>query len=120
MNNWQEQAGPAGPRQVARAVAEREQGRRKLNAATMTVTVASVAAAGVVVAVLPGTSHAATKSSSSSSSSTTSSSSNAGSSSDDGSSNSSNSSSSQSGLQAPASSPQVSTGGGANVTSGGS
>jgi hypothetical protein len=48
-------------REIARAVAEREQGRRRLNAATMTVSFASVAVAGALVAVLPGTTHATVK-----------------------------------------------------------
>jgi hypothetical protein len=59
----------AAGQQVARAVAEREQGRRRLNATTTTVSLASVAVAGVVAVMLPGTSHAATSTGSKSSSS---------------------------------------------------
>jgi len=133
MNNWQKQAARAGARQVARAVAEREQGRRWLNGATATVAVSSVAAAGVIAVILPGTTHTAAKSGGSSSSSTPSSStpsssapassapsSDSGGSSDDGSGNSS-SPSGNSGFQAPANPPQVSTGSGSvSATSGGS
>lgn len=48
---------------VARAVAEREQGRKRLSSATAAVSVASLAAAGVVTVLLPGASHAATNTS---------------------------------------------------------
>ena len=129
----------AAARQMARAVADREQGRRRLNATTVGVSFASVVAAGIVVAVLPGSTHAsvtgnpAGKSTSSSSgtaktgsSSSNSTPSSSNSSSDSGSSNSSNpsnsSNSSSSGnsgtLQQPASAPQY-VGGGGGVTSGG-
>ena len=59
VNNWEERASAAARdheagRQVARAVAEREQGRRRLNATTVTVSLASVAVAGVVAVILPG------------------------------------------------------------------
>ena len=46
-------------RDVSNAVAERERGRRRLNATTATVGFASVAAAGVVAISLPGSTHAA-------------------------------------------------------------
>jgi hypothetical protein len=127
----------AAARQMARAVADREQGRRRLNATTVGVSFASVVAAGIVVAVLPGSTHASvtgnpagkSTSSSSGTAKTGSSSSNStpsSSSSDSGSSNSSNpsnsSNSSSSGnsgtLQQPASAPQY-VGGGGGVTSGG-
>ena len=45
---------PATARDLSRAVAERERGRRRLTAATATVSFASVVGAGVVAAVLPG------------------------------------------------------------------
>lgn len=113
VDNWQEQAARNKTHQIALAVAEREQGRRRLNATTVTVGLASVAVAGVVVAVLPGASHAATQSSSSSGSSSTSGS-------DGSSTGSSSDSTSQGGFQAPASAPQVVTGGGGfSSTSGG-
>jgi hypothetical protein len=48
-------------REIARAVAEREQGRRRLNATTMTVSFASVAVTGALIAVLPGATHATVK-----------------------------------------------------------
>ena len=101
----------AAARQVALAVAEREQGRRRLNATTVTVTCASVVAAGVVAAMLPGSSHAAvtkpgsTKPGSSSS---------AGSS--DGS--TSNPAGDQGGLQPPANPPQVIIGSGGSTSGG--
>jgi cellulose 1,4-beta-cellobiosidase len=137
VNNWEER--PRGgsdreaARQVARAVAEREQGRRRLNATTTTVSLASVALAGVVAVVLPGSSHAATSTgskSSSGSSASTGSTSNSGTSSSgsdgsssgssSGSSNGSSSSSSNSGLQAPSSGVQSGgSGGGFSSTSGG-
>ena len=47
-------AGQASARQLARAVAEREQGRRRLTATTVTASFASVAVAGAVLVVLPG------------------------------------------------------------------
>jgi uncharacterized membrane protein len=131
VNSWEKQTERAAQaRRVAQAVAEREEGRRRLNTTTVAVSVASVLAAGAVAVVLPGTSHAAvtgkssgstsTGSSSSGSSSSGSSSSSPGSS-DGGSSADSGSSSSsdQGGFQAPANSPQYSSGGG-SVTSGGS
>jgi hypothetical protein len=95
--------------QVTRAVAEREQGRRRLNATTVTVSLASVAVAGVVAATLPGASHAAvvTIPGTNSSSSGTS----------DG---SSSSSSSGGGFQAPSGGVQSGGGGGGfSSTSGG-
>jgi len=146
MNAWDEPAGSerdrargrrnasyAAARQLARAVADREQGRRRLNATTMTVSFASVVAAGVVVAVLPGSTHASTsgtssdKGTSSSSGATTptpASSSGSGSSNSSDSANSSdsgNSSDSNSGsLQQPVSPPQNSGGGsGGGAVSGG-
>ncbi|HEY6497011.1 MAG TPA: hypothetical protein VIZ43_27350, partial [Trebonia sp.] len=88
-------------------------GRRRLNATTVSVSVASVAVAGVVAAILPGSTHAAATPAGSSSGSGSSSSSGSGSS-------SSNSSSDSGGLQAPANPPQVSNGGGwVSATSGG-
>ena len=138
VNSWEKQtergrpaaaraAQAAQARRVAQAVAEREEGRRRLNTTTVAVSVASVLAAGAVAVVLPGTSHAAvtgTSSGSTSSGSSSSGSSSSGSSStgsSDGSSSDSGSSSSsdQGGFQAPANSPQYSSGGG-SVTSGGS
>jgi hypothetical protein len=130
MNSWKDEAanGPSArrraaaqaskARQVAQAVADREEGRRRLNTATVSVSLASVAAAGVIIAVLPGSTHAAVTPAGSNSSSGSSSSSNSGS----GSSGGSNSSSSnnQGGIQAPANPPQVSNGGGGfGSTSGG-
>lgn len=106
-------------RQVAQAVAERELGRRRLNAATVGVAVASVAAAGAIIAVLPGSSHAATVPGTSG----TTQNSNTGQSSDtgSGSSDSTSSTGDQGGLQQPSNSPQVVIGGGrVNATSGGS
>jgi len=44
-----------------RAIAEREQGRARLNSATVTVGVASVAAAGVLTLGLPGPASSSTK-----------------------------------------------------------
>jgi hypothetical protein len=96
----------AAARQVALAVAEREQGRRRLNATTVTVTCASVVAAGVVAAMLPGSSHAAVTKPGSPSS--------AGSS--DGS--SSNPAGDQGGLQPPANPPQVIIGSGGSTSGG--
>jgi hypothetical protein len=132
VNSWEKQTERAAQaRRIAQAVAEREEGRRRLNTTTVAVSVASVLAAGAVAVVLPGTSHAAvtgksssgstsTGSSSSGSSSSGSSSSSSGSSDDGSSSDSGSSSSSDSGgFQAPANSPQYSSGGG-SVTSGGS
>jgi hypothetical protein len=46
------------PSAVTRAVAERERGRKRLAATTATVSFASVAAAGVVALLLPGSTHA--------------------------------------------------------------
>ena len=54
-----ERANAQAARRVAQAVAEREEGRRRLNATTVAVSVASVLAAGAVAVILPGTSHAA-------------------------------------------------------------
>ena len=51
-------AGPAWP--VAAAVAARRQGQSRLRAATVTIGVAGLAAAGVVAYALPGSSHAST------------------------------------------------------------
>ena len=67
-------------REIARAVAEREQGRRRLNATTMSVSFASVAVTGALIAVLPGATHATVKDSGTSGTSSPSSSSSAGSS----------------------------------------
>ena len=53
--------GPAWP--VAAAAAARRQGQSRLRAATVTIGVAGLAAAGVVAYVLPGSSHASTSSS---------------------------------------------------------
>jgi hypothetical protein len=114
-------------RQVAHAVAERERGRRRLNAATATVGFASVVAAGAVAAVLPGSTHAAATSPGSTRAGSSSAASgasgggtaNSGSSSSGGSQDNSNSSNSSSNLQAPASVPVQSNGGG-QATSGGS
>jgi len=129
VNSWDKQA-PRGrsaaqtaqaahARRVAQAVAEREEGRRRLNTTTATVSVASVLAAGVIAVVLPGTSHAAVTSKGSGSTSTgSSSSSGSGSSSSDSGSSSSSSSSDSGSLQAPSNSPQYSSGSG-SVTSGG-
>lgn len=50
-------AGRGGTPDVSHAVAERERGRRRLNATTVTVSLASVAAAGAVAAGLPGSTH---------------------------------------------------------------
>jgi hypothetical protein len=118
-------AGQAGARQLARAVAEREQGRRRLTAATVTASFASVAVAGAVLVVLPGATHAAVKDpgtssgkSSSSDSTGSSGTSSAGTGSSSSSSSSSNSSSNSSTLQSPASSP-VQSNGSASSTSGG-
>ena len=136
MNSWEKQgtrnrpaaqtaqAERAHARRVARAVAEREEGRRRLKTTTVAVSVASVVTAGVVAVVLPGTSHAAAKGTSSGSSSSGSSSSGSGSTGSSGSGSSStnsgsSSSSNQGGFQAPANPPQYSSGGG-SVTSGGS
>jgi hypothetical protein len=58
----------AAARRLAGTLAAREQGRRRLNAATATVAVASVAAVVGVIAILPGTSHASTDNSGGSSS----------------------------------------------------
>ena len=129
MNSWEDQAvnRPSAPRrsagqaskahQVAQAVADREEGRRRLNATTVSVSFASVVVAGAVVAILPGSTHAAGTSTGSNSSSSSSSSGNSGSSNSGSSSNSS--SSNQGGFQAPANPPQVSGGGGFGSTSGG-
>jgi hypothetical protein len=130
-------------RQMARAVAEREQGKRRLSATTVGVSFASVVAAGVVLAVLPGSTHSSvtgnpagktaaakasgsgttntSKTSKSSNSSSDSGSSNSNSNSNSNSSNSSNSgnSSNSSSLQQPVSQP-VSVSGGGSVSSGGS
>lgn len=135
MNSWEDRNGTRraqaeSRRSVSRAVAERERGRRRLNAATATVGFASVVAAGAVAAVLPGSTHKTVTNSGSSSASTNTggSSSNSGASgngtanSGSGSGNSANSSNSSSGssnLQAPAYTPVQSNGGG-QVTSGGS
>jgi hypothetical protein len=123
-------------RDVSNAVAERERGRRRLNATTATVGFASVAAAGVVAVSLPGSTHAAVthpgKSSASAASGSGTSNtgtsnagtsnagtSDSGSTSSGSSSNSSNSNSSNSSgnLQAPANNPVQSSGG--QATSGG-
>jgi hypothetical protein len=140
VNSQQEQApepgerASGGARRIARAVAEREQGRRRLNATTVTVSAVSVLAVGGVAAILPGAAHATStstgKSSSASSGSSTGSSpsgssgsstgpgaSGSSGSSDDGS--GSGTSSSQGSLQAPASAPQAVTGGSGGSTSGG-
>jgi hypothetical protein len=131
-------------RNVMLAVAERERGRRRLNATTVTVGFASVAAAGVVAVTLPGSTHAAVTSTNNPAAGTggvsggstsvtgtssarkahahknTSGSASAGSRSagSAGSSNSSNSSGNSGNLQPPASTP-VQSGGGGQVTSGG-
>ena len=132
----------ATARDLSRAVAERERGRRRLTAATATVSFASVVGAGVVAAVLPGSTHAtvypSTQSGSSASTGTGSSSSaddgsgtanvgsgsqnsgsgpSSGSSSSD-SSNSSDSQSNSSNLQAPAYTPAPSSGGGQSTSGG--
>jgi hypothetical protein len=133
VNSRDEQASAdrSAARQVARAVAEREQGRRRLNATTVTVTCASVLAAGTVAAILPGSSHAAvTKTSGSTSSGTSGTSGSSGSSgsatggSSEGSSDGSSSGSTgdQGTIQPPASPPQFVGGGGSfggRSTSGG-
>jgi hypothetical protein len=111
-------------REIARAVAEREQGRRRLNATTMSVSFASVAVTGALIAVLPGATHATVKDSGTSGTSSPSSSSSAGSSSNSSTgSNSSNSNSSSSNsspnLQTPSNPPSQSFGGGGSSTSGG-
>ncbi|MGD0698771.1 MAG: hypothetical protein ABSA02_02690 [Trebonia sp.] len=123
-------------REIARAVAEREQGRRRLNATTMTVSFASVAVTGALIAVLPGATHAAEKDSGTSShqntssgsgttkssgtkSSGTNSSSSSSSSSNNSSSNSSSNTSGTSNLQSPATTPIQSNSGGGSSTSGG-
>ena len=124
MDNWQEKDADRKARQIARAVADREQGRRRLNAATVTVAAASVAVAGVVVAVLPGSSHAAVQGNGGTSNSSPSTGSAGSTSGSDGSSSPSNDQNgvqapAQNGFQQPANPPQVVTGGGANATSGG-
>jgi hypothetical protein len=106
----------AAARQVALAVAEREQGRRRLNATTVTVTCASVVAAGVVAAMLPGSSHAAVTKTGSSSSAGSSGSGSTPNGSSDGS--SSNSAGDQGGLQPPANPPQVVIGSGGSTSGG--
>src|SRR5271165_2261203 len=126
-------------RDLSRAVAERDRGRRRLKTATATVSFASVAVAGVVAVVLPGSTHkTATSSNSSSSGSSAASgtgstssgstssgsgtsnagSSNASNSSNSGSSNSgsSNSSNSSGNLQAPSYTPAQSGGGGQSTS----
>ncbi|HTU05493.1 MAG TPA: hypothetical protein VMG13_08065, partial [Trebonia sp.] len=63
MDSWDQNGSPRardGLRQMSRAIAERERGRRRLNAATATVGFASVLAAGAVAAVLPGSTHTST------------------------------------------------------------
>lgn len=131
MNDWQRADtaradAAARTRRITQAVADREQGRRRLNAATVGVAVGSVALAGVVVAVLPGSSHAATVKGSAPATSGTTQGSTSGTTQGSGSgssssSDSTNSSGDQGSLQQPASPPQaVLGGGGANATSGGS
>ena len=115
-------------RDVSNAVAERERGRRRLNATTATVGFASVAAAGVVAMALPGSTHVAVTHTGKSSASSTAGTSNTGTSnagsagsgssgSNSSDSSNSNSSNSSSNLQAPANNPVQSSGG--QVTSGG-
>jgi hypothetical protein len=98
----------ATARRVAGTPAAREQGRRRLNAATATVTVASVAAVAGVIAILPGTSHASTGHSSGSSSDSA----------NPDSANPDNGTSSQGGLQQPRNAPQGGGSGPAGSTSG--
>src|SRR5580693_5434904 len=127
MDSWDDRNGaPRGhgaARHLSRAVAERERGRRRLNATTATVGVASLLAAGAVAAALPGSTHKTTSSSGSTSTGTSSSgtgassggSANSGSGASTGSSSnspspsnssgSSNSSSSSNNLQAPVNQP---------------
>jgi hypothetical protein len=113
-------------REIARAVAEREQGRRRLNVTTVTVSFASVAVTGALIAVLPGTAHTTERDSGTSSHQITANSSGGSSGTDSpspasssSSSNSSNSSGSSSGLQSPSSAPSQSISGGESSTSGG-
>lgn len=135
MEGWDDRAGApharAGARQVSYAVAERERGRRRLNATTATVGFASVVAAGAVAVVLPGSTHPTVSSHGSSPASTSTGGSSSGTSSgassrgtansgsSSSSSSNSNSSSSSSNLQAPAN-PPVQYNGGGQATSGGS
>lgn len=94
-------------------MAERERGRKRLAATTTAVSFASVAAAGVVALLLPGSTHASVSTGSAGTKSSGSSHGSAGSSSSSNNSNSSNNSSSSSNsgnLQAPTSAPTQSSG----------
>ncbi|HSZ41051.1 MAG TPA: hypothetical protein VK817_13945 [Trebonia sp.] len=104
-----QRANPDATYAMARAVAERERGRHRLNVTTAILGISSAGVAGVIALLLPGATHAAAaktvtpaKSSSSTSGSSTS-----GSSSQ---SDKSSSSSSSSSVQTPSSAPQQSSG----------
>src|SRR5215813_10807216 len=112
----------SGASDMARAVAERERGRRWLTRTTAAISAASVAAAGLVAILLPGSTQASTGSSQRpASSGSTGPSEDSGSSDDSGSpgnTGSSSNSSSSGTLQAPSSAP-VQSGGSPLSTSGG-